>query len=77
MTHARLPALSAGAADSDPEAAAAEVLLLVLAVLLLEHPLSTTAAAAATAMAPVTFDFIRIQPLPCVRFENISKRHAR
>jgi hypothetical protein len=76
MTHARLPALSAGAADPEAPDAAAEVLLL-LVVLSLEHPLSTTIAAAATAMAPVTFDFIRIPTLPCVRFENISKRRAR
>jgi hypothetical protein len=45
-------------------------------VLLLEHPLRTTMAAAATAMAPLTFDFIRI-PLPCVRYENFSTRRAR
>src|SRR4051794_35660438 len=76
MTHARLPSASAApvsAADPDPDATAE---LLVVAVLLLEQPLSTTMAAAATAMAPVTVAFIRIPTLPCVRFENISKRRS-
>jgi ribosomal protein S12 methylthiotransferase accessory factor YcaO len=70
-----LPELSA-AAEPDPEAAAADVLLELAVSLLLEHPPRTTMAAAATAMAPVTLDFICIPTLPCVRFENISKRRS-
>jgi hypothetical protein len=74
MTQARLPELSAAEPAAEPDPSAAE--LLVLAVLLLEHPPRTTMAAAATAMTPVTLDFICIPTLPCVRFENISKRRS-